>query len=135
VATYKAQNAYNLLNKPVLVEDTSLAFIGLNGLPGALIKSFLQCLTLQQIVDLLKENREAIAKTCLAYCDNNGVRLFTAEILGQIAKEPKGEKGFGWDSIFIPSGQNKTFGEMEPEEKNKFSMRQKAAEKLKGIVF
>jgi non-canonical purine NTP pyrophosphatase (RdgB/HAM1 family) len=133
VATYKAESAYKQLGKPVLVEDTSLAFTEMKGLPGALIKFFL-LLPLEQLAGMLKENREAIAKTVLAYCDANGVRSFTGETKGLIAKQPKGEMGFGWDAIFIPDGSYKTFAEMNLMEKNEFSMRYKAAEKLRGFL-
>jgi XTP/dITP diphosphohydrolase len=133
VATYKAQNAYNLLDKPVLVEDTGLAFAEMKGLPGALIKFFL-LLPLKQITGMIKENRVATGKTVLAYCDSNGVRLFAGETKGIIAREPKGEMGFGWDAIFIPDGSTKTFAEMNLMEKNAFSMRYKAAEKLRAFL-
>ena len=48
-----------------------------------------------------------------------------------IATKPKGEFGFGWDPIFIPKGEKKTFAEMKTSQKNKFSMRKKALVKFK----
>jgi XTP/dITP diphosphohydrolase len=49
---------------------------------------------------------------------------------GSITKEPKGEKGFGYDPVFIPAGADKTFAEMTMEEKNLYSHRRKAVDKL-----
>jgi XTP/dITP diphosphohydrolase len=49
---------------------------------------------------------------------------------GTIAKEPTGSMGFGYDSIFIPNGSDKTFAEMSLTEKNAFSHRRKAVDKL-----
>ena len=49
---------------------------------------------------------------------------------GKIAIKMPGEKGFGYDPIFIPDGANKSFAEMTMDEKNKFSHRQKAVTKL-----
>ena len=51
-------------------------------------------------------------------------------IIGKIAIKMHGEKGFGYDPIFIPDGANKSFAEMTMDEKNKFSHRQKAVTKL-----
>ena len=49
---------------------------------------------------------------------------------GYIAHEMHGEKGFGYDPIFIPEGSNKSFAQMSMEEKNKYSHRQKAVTQL-----
>ena len=65
---------------------------------------------------------------------NGGMYLFRGISEGKIAEEERGDRGFGYDPIFIPNGSQKTFGEMEIEEKNKFSHRGKAAIKLKQFL-
>lgn len=132
VAIHKAQEAYKLMGSPVLVEDTALTFKALGSLPGPLIKWFLASLGnegLSKILDTYAD-RSAVAQVCFALCDEKGVQIFKGEIEGTIAKEPRGEKGFGWDPIFIPQGYEKTWGEMGVEEQKETSMRRIALKKL-----
>ncbi len=128
----KAKRAYEIIKSPVLVEDVSLAFGGLKKLPGPLIKWFLETLGNDGICNLLNkfEDRSAFAEVCFAICDENGVKVFNGEMEGSIAIEPKGEKGFGWDPIFIPKGYQKTWAEMTDDEKHATSMRKIALEKM-----
>jgi len=56
--------------------------------------------------------------------------LFEGICNGRIIRERRGSKGFGYDPVFIPDGSDKTFGEMEMEEKDRFSHRAKATQKL-----
>lgn len=135
VARHKAKQAYELLKEPVIVEDTGLYFEELNGLPGALIKFFVKKLTLEQICSLVKENRRAKAVTCIAYFDGEEVRFFIGETEGEIAEEPRGTNGFGWDPIFIPKGYERTFAELTDEEKTSKFMRKEAIKKLKDFLF
>jgi len=133
VVSYKAQYAYTLLHeKPVIIEDTGLYLEAWNGLPGALIKWFLETVGDQGICDMLHafSNRRAWAKTAVATYDGK-LNIFYGEVKGRIANEPIGEKGFGWDSLFIPDGSNKTFAQMLAEEKDGYSMRRIAFEKMK----
>src|SRR6266705_202724 len=71
VVRHKAQQAYDQLGRPVLVEDTGLAFTAWNGLPGALIKWFLRALGPNGICKLLRDetNRAATATTLFGYCN------------------------------------------------------------------
>ncbi len=131
VSEDKARKAFNIVKKPVIVEDTGLFFEALNGLPGALIKWFEERLTYLEICNLLKENRNATARTCVSYYNGNNLKQFIGEVHGQISKTPKGKNGFGWASIFIPNGSNKTFAEMNSKEKYSLSMRKIALDKLK----
>lgn len=90
VVRWKLLEAYKLLAKPVLVEDTSLTFVAWNQLPGALIKWFLQSVGVGGLCRMLdrSENREAIAKTAFGYCDGAKIIIATGEIKGTIAKYP-----------------------------------------------
>ena len=136
VATEKAKAAYALLGTPVLVEDTALTFDALNGLPGPLIKWFLESLGNDGLVALLAQttNRNAIAETCFAICDENGVQLFAGSRKGTVALAPRGITDFGWNPIFIPEGCEKTWAEMDREEQSKTSMRRLAIEKLQHYL-
>lgn len=73
-----------------------------------------------------KENRNARFKTVIALHLNNKLETFTGICEGQITTEKKGEKGFGYDPIFKPSGYEKTFAEINLDLKNKISHRGKA---------
>lgn len=119
-----------------IVEDTSLYLEGLNGLPGPLIKWFLQSLKNEGLAELTMKlgNDKAEAVTIIGYAKNeNDIHFFEGRIKGKIVKE-RGENGFGWSSIFQPNGHEKTFAEMEDEEKYSLSMRRLATEKLKNYL-
>lgn len=136
VATHKAQEAYKLMGSPVLVEDTALTFKALGSLPGPLIKWFLESLGNDGMAKLLDgyEDRSVVAEVCFALCDENGVKVFNGETEGTVAPEPRGEKGFGWDPIFIPKGYELTWGEMDVDQQKETSMRRIALKKLQSYL-
>ena len=129
----KAKDAFHKTGKLVLVEDTSLEFFAWGGLPGALVKWFLGAVGNVGLLKMLQNetNRQAIAKTAIGFYDGTKCHVFLGEIRGEIAKEVRGDGGFGWDPIFIPEGHTKSFAEMSPEEKNAVSMRRLAVVQLK----
>ncbi|HPL72460.1 MAG TPA: RdgB/HAM1 family non-canonical purine NTP pyrophosphatase, partial [Candidatus Pacearchaeota archaeon] len=131
VAKHKAKSAYNILKKPVIVEDTGLYFEELNGLPGALVKFFVKNISLEKICSLIKENRKAKTITCIVFFDGEKEIIAKGETKGSIALKPKGNNGFGWDPIFIPEGYDKTFAELTSEEKQSKFMRQEAIAELR----
>mgnify|MGYP001597942491 CR=1 FL=1 len=132
----KAKRAYTIVNTPVLVEDVSLSFSALHGLPGPLIKWFYETLGNEGLAKILNPypDRTATAEVCFALCDENGVHTFCSSKEGPISKEPRGEAGFGWDPIFTPNGYTKTWAEMVDDEKHETSMRKLALEKLKYFL-
>lgn len=132
----KVRSAYEKIKKPIIVEDTGLYFEYMNGFPGALIKWMIKSIGDKGISNLLNlfENKKAYAKTSIGYFNGNEFKLFNGTIRGKISEIPKGKNGFGWDTIFIPDGFEKTFAEMTNEEKNKLSMRKIAFEKLKKFL-
>ena len=137
VVRYKAEHAYTVLRRPILVEDTGLAFAAWNGLPGALIKWFLQSLGTDGICRLLqKTDRQARATTVFGYHDGTACHVFTGTVVGIIPEMPRGSQGFGWDAIFQPQGSTRTFAEMTAEEKDRFSMRRLALEQFRdsGLI-
>ena len=134
VATDKAKRAFDIIRKPVIVEDTGLYIEALNGFPGALIKWVLKTIGNEGLCKLVGENRKALAKTCICFFDGKKLQSFIGELEGIIAEKPRGERGFGWDPIFIPKGYDKTFAELSEEEKNNISMRKIAFLKLKEFL-
>lgn len=115
-----------------IVEDTSLYFEAMNGLPGPLIKWFMKTVGNDGLYKLASafDNFNAEAKTIIGHSDLDGeIEFFEGNIKGKIVS-PKGT-GFGWDPIFQPDGYTKTFGELTAEEKNSFSMRKLALEQFK----
>lgn len=134
VALQKARAYYARLEHPLFVEDLGLMFNGLNGLPGPYINDFLKTIGNAGLVRLLNDHkdRSAYAKTVIVYIGADKVEhAFIGKVDGEIAEEPKGDKGWGWDPIFIPKGKTRTFGEMEPKEKHGYSMRAKALYEMK----
>ena len=134
VAEQKARDYFDAVGKPMFIEDLSLVVNAWNGLPGPYIDSFMKGPGNDGILQLLKgfEDRSAIAQTTIVYVDKSGeCHTFIGEVKGVISEMPKGDKGFGWDAIFIPEGDKRTFGEMELADKNKYSMRAIALKKLK----
>ena len=80
------------------------------------------------------EDRRASVSTCIAYCEGSDVQLFEGTIQGTVSKEIRGGNGFGYDPIFIPDGQSRTYAEMTPQEKNTISMRSIALAKLRDFL-
>ena len=73
-------------------------------------------------------------KTVICLIVSGNVHYFDGEVKGQISKEKAGDRGFGYDPIFIPEGFNKTFSEFTLEEKNKLSHRAIAVDKLVNFL-
>lgn len=120
VVIHKAKQAYDIIKKPVLVEDVSLEFNALGGLPGAFIKFFVDHTGLEATCRMLDgfNDRSAVAKCAYAYYDGIDIKIFEGAITGEIAAHPsEGTRGFGWDKIFIPEGYNgKIRAELSQEE-------------------
>jgi len=66
---------------------------------------------------------------------NSEDAVFTGKVFGSIAWPPRGDRGFGYDPIFVPDGHHETFGEMDPELKNALSHRMRAFEQLMDATY
>jgi len=132
----KLKQAYDNIQGPVIVEDTSLYFKAWKKLPGPFVKWFLENLGLVGMVSALSQfkDKSAQAVCCLGYTnDGKSLYFFEGKVKGLIVK-PRGALNFGWDAIFEPSGRQKTFGEMTQREKHSFSPRGKAVVKFKNFL-
>lgn len=120
VVRHKVREAYAIAQQPVLVEDVSLGFAALNGLPGPFIKFFVEAPDgLEKLCRMLDgfDDRSALAVGVFGYYDGHEMHIFRGELPGSIATHPRGDGGFGWDKIFCPDGYDgRTRAELSPEE-------------------
>ncbi|KAL4236285.1 hypothetical protein ACF0H5_004672 [Mactra antiquata] len=132
VAREKCKAAAEKVKGPCLVEDTSLCFNALGGMPGPYIKWFLAKLGPAGLHKLLEgfDDKTADAVCIFAYSSGNPddeIQLFEGRTSGKIVS-PRGPTNFGWDPCFQPDGFEMTYAEMKKETKNKISHRGKAVE-------
>jgi non-canonical purine NTP pyrophosphatase (RdgB/HAM1 family) len=132
VVEAKARAAFARLGAPVVVEDSGLAVEAWNGFPGALVKWMERTVGLEGMARLVAASPDARATAVCVVAAFDGTALVSArgETRGAIAPSPRGARGFGWDRIFVPDGDARTFAEMEPEEKDRLSHRRRAWEEL-----
>ncbi len=141
VARAKAIVAARALGVPVLVEDSGLAVAGWGGFPGPLTKwitaGALGAEGLAKMLDGFSDRgAEAVSVLAVARPGQREVDVIVAEgrVAGSIALHPRGEGGFGWDVLFIPEGDTRTFAEMSLEEKNGCSHRARAFAALLAAI-
>ncbi len=132
VVEAKARAAFERLRAPLVVEDSGLAIEAWGGFPGALVKWMEQTVGLEGIARMLDPfpDRRATAICVVAFFDGGTLRLSRGEARGSIAPAPRGAGGFGWDRLFVPEGDDRTFAEMPPGEKDRVSHRRRAWERL-----
>lgn len=131
IITHKLSEARQNVSGEILVEDTSLICEGLNGLPGPLVKFFLQTVGCEGIWQMAytSESTQAQAVTTLGYLSDAGDIIITQGItIGQIVS-PRGS-GHGWNPIFQPEGSDQTYAEMTEEEHRQWNMRLRALQEL-----
>lgn len=136
-AREKARVIYQLTNQNCFSEDTGLETESLNGEPGVKSARYAgEGRSFEKNIDKLliklenKINRNAQFRTVICLIMNGKEKIFEGICKGIIIAERRGDLGFGYDPVFIPDGSAKTFAEMTMEEKNTFSHRKKAIEKL-----
>lgn len=121
-------------------DDSGLEIEALNGEPGVYSARYSGSRDMERNIDLVLEklsdnpNRSARFKTVISLYLNEQQHFFEGTIEGKIISNRKGEKGFGYDPIFIPNGYDKTFAEMTAEEKNAISHRAIAVAKMADFL-
>ena len=139
-ASEKSKTIYTITNKNCFGEDTGLEVEALHGEPG--VKSARYAGEGRSFEDNIakllqglegKTNRNARFRTIISLILEGKEYIFEGICPGRIISSGKGMNGFGYDPVFIPDGSEKTFAEMELPEKNNFSHRKKAIDKL--IIF
>lgn len=138
-ARIKSTCIYDQFNTNCFSDDTGLEIDTLNGKPGVYSARFAgpNCSfddNMDKVLDLLKtipkENRTARFRTIINLWWNNKNYSFEGIVTGKIEHAKKGANGFGYDPIFTPDGESKTFAEMTQTEKSAHSHRAKAIKKL-----
>lgn len=136
-AIIKANYVTEKYGYPCFADDTGLEVESLNNEPGVYSARYAGLhkndhknmdLVLSKLEN--ETNRKAQFKTVIALNINNEQVLFTGIVNGTITLEKRGNYGFGYDPIFRPNNSEKTFAEMDSEEKNKWSHRGKAVSQL-----
>jgi len=123
------------LGARVLVEDSGLFLPALGGFPGVYSAYALDTIGLEGILRLVKgRNRRAVFRTVAGL--SLGSRRWTrsGECRGRIADRPAGTNGFGYDPIFIPDGERRTFGQLPAAEKNSRSHRSQAIHRIGRLI-
>lgn len=140
-AREKARVIYNITKENCFSEDTGLEVDSLNGEPGVKSARYAgEGRNFEDNIDKLLEklkpvnNRKAHFRTVVCLIYNGQEHIFDGICKGSIIAERKGHSGFGYDAVFIPDGAQKTFAQMNMAEKNIFSHRKNAINKLTGFL-
>ena len=126
VVAFSAKYAANKLGCGVLKSDSGLYIEALGGLPGPYNAYFDKQIGIEKFLEMIKneKNRKARLEHCFAYCEpDQEPVIFSGGSVGNIALEPKGERGRWHDKFFIPEGEVKTLSElraMDYEYESKF---------------
>ena len=132
VAHEAAITAYDVLKQPVVLDDSGLLVDALNGFPGTYSAYVSKTIGNAGILRLMNNIDKRTAKfvTAVGYADGDAVRTFVGVMPGNIAQAPAGEEGFGYDPIFVPRGETRTYAQLNLLEKVNISHRTKAFRKF-----
>lgn len=135
VAQFGVECLQDKVDQPFLLEDAGLFIESLHGFPGVYSSYVYHTIGLQGILALLKKTptseRTACFRSVIAYKEpEESPHFFIGECLGWITSEERGSQGFGYDPLFIPQGDTRTFAEMHTEEKNQYSHRGRSLNQL-----
>lgn len=136
-ASGKSKTIYDLKGVNCFSEDTGLEVAALDGEPGVKSARYAgESRSFDANIDKLlinlanKKDWSARFRTVISLIIDGQEKLFEGICEGNIIPERRGDKGFGYDPVFVPIGSNKTFAEMSMQEKAQYSHRAKATEKL-----
>lgn len=135
IVEHKVKQAYAEVQFPVIVEDVSLELEALNGLPGPFIRYFVERVPFETICSMVDgKSRKATARCVFGYYDGKDITLLESHLDGEIATTPTGDKGFGWDRLFIPEGYTCTRAELNEEDDQKTYLQIKPFAQLKEFL-
>lgn len=131
VARFGLQWLQDTVEAPFMLEDAGLFIDALHGFPGVYSAYVFGTLGNRGILRLLEgvENRRAVFQSVIGLYDGE-MHVFTGACAGSVAREERGDQGFGYDPLFIPEGSTRTFAQMTPAEKNARSHRGRAARQV-----
>ena len=141
-ALIKARHIWEHYGLYCFADDTGLEVEALAGAPGVYSARFAgEKATFEDNITLLLERlkgvpapRRAAFRTVIALIDEYGTHLFEGSVAGEITEERLGGQGFGYDPVFLPEGQTKTFAQLTESEKNSMSHRGRAIQKLASYL-
>lgn len=141
VVRAKALEAARRLGEPALVEDSGLAIAAWGGFPGPLTRWITGEAPgpagLARMLAPFRDRRaEAVSALGLARPGDRPADVLVAvgRVPGSIAEVPRGTNGFGWDAVFVPDGENRTWAEMDDAEKNRDSHRARSFREMARIL-
>jgi XTP/dITP diphosphohydrolase len=130
IARYAARAAARVYKvRPIILEDSGLFVNALRGFPGPYSKYVYKTIGLEGLLRLMDgvEDRRAYFECAAAcVCSDDVVEVEVGRVYGRIAERVRGNKGFGFDPIFVPEGYDKTFAELGEDVKNEISHRARA---------
>lgn len=136
-ARQKAQTLFDMTDHDCFAEDTGLEVDALGGAPGVYTARYagIENDAVKNINKLLHEistasTRTARFRTVIALILQKAMYFFEGTVEGEIAENPRGQGGFGYDPVFIPTGYTQTFAELPSEVKNTLSHRSQAVRKM-----
>jgi non-canonical purine NTP pyrophosphatase (RdgB/HAM1 family) len=124
----KADEAWRRVGRPLVVEEAGLELAALNGFPGPLVKWMLDAAGPEGLARtaLALGDPRATARCLLLYTDGGRRVIGEGVTTGRVVLPPRGDHGFGWDPVFQPDGEERTFGELDGPEKDAVSHRGRA---------
>ncbi len=135
VVRHKVRQAYERVGRPVVVEDASLEFTALNGLPGPFIKFFLETLDIEGTAALVDgKDRGAVTRCVIGYFDGTDEQYFEGSLPGRVPEHPKHAGGYGFDPLIILDGFDVPRSEMNPEDHDRTYFEIKPFGKLKEYL-
>lgn len=136
VARRKAEEAFKILQKPLIVDDVCFKIAAWSGFPGPLVKHLLNAMGIKGLLKAMENetNKGVIVQNAIGYHDGKESHVFIGEFKGVIATEEKGTDGWGFDVIIIPEGEKLTLAELGTLHKNKMSHRFKSLQMLKEFL-
>lgn len=136
-ALIKAHYVYDNYGYDCFADDTGLEVEALDGKPGVRTARYAgddqdSQANMRKLLHEMKgkDNRNARFRTAIALILDGEEHLFSGEVRGTITTEPMGDKGFGYDPVFIPEDTGKTFAQLGEDIKNHISHRARAVAKL-----
>jgi len=128
VAHEKARTAWRRLKRPVIVEETGLELVAMNGFPGPLVKWMLDAIGADGIARTAHAlgDARAAAVSILVLHDGSSSCIGAGRTEGELVLPPRGDHGFGWDPVFRPDGEPGTYAELGDRRKDEIGHRGRA---------
>lgn len=143
-ALIKARAAAKATGEPALSDDSGLEVTALGGMPGVhtaiwageprdFYKAMEKVEHLLQDIEATDRSARFVSTLAVVWPDGHE-EVFEGTVEGDLVWPPRGDKGFGYDPVFVAKGETVTFGEMEPAKKHAMSHRADAFKKLKAAL-